>query len=99
MFEFLAILPPTRAVDAQPISPDGTCVTDLSKVFLLDPVVTLMAVTPVLNLISIKRQEWIIKSQKYQICSSVVPHSKHMTTSPRFLRGSLEKEGREREEH
>ena len=33
-----AILPPIRAVDAQPISPDGTCVTDLSKDFLLDPV-------------------------------------------------------------
>ena len=26
------------AADAQPISPDGTCVTELNKVFLLDPV-------------------------------------------------------------
>ena len=27
-----------RAAGAQPISPDGTCVTELSKVFLLNPV-------------------------------------------------------------
>ena len=36
MFEFPAFL--QRAADAQPIGPDGTCVTELSKVFLLDPV-------------------------------------------------------------
>ena len=37
---FPAFLLPTkpRAADVQPISPDGTCVTELSKVFLLDVV-------------------------------------------------------------
>ena len=37
MFEFPAFLSP-RAAEAQPISSDGTCVTELNKVFLLDPV-------------------------------------------------------------
>ena len=40
---WISRLPPThepRVADAQPISPDGTCITELSKVFLLDPLIS-----------------------------------------------------------